>query len=122
MQKNCSHIFSGGERAIHHQRFFHQQGGLINPISGCSRQCCLNPTALSSQVHDRRQEEEPMDWDDVPSLPEVSAPFVFPVPTEDEGPHLRSDRRQEEEPMDWDDVPSLPEVSAPFVFPVPHGR
>ncbi|GFW71668.1 hypothetical protein TNCV_2548801 [Trichonephila clavipes] len=39
---------------------------------------------------DRRQEEEPMDWDDVPSLPEVSAPFVFPVPTEDEVPHLRS--------------------------------
>ncbi|GFY51876.1 hypothetical protein TNIN_126351 [Trichonephila inaurata madagascariensis] len=24
----------------------------------------------------RRQEEEPMDWEDVPFLPEVSAPFV----------------------------------------------
>ncbi|GFQ74766.1 hypothetical protein TNCT_282721 [Trichonephila clavata] len=25
---------------------------------------------------DRRQEEEPMDWEDAPFLPEVSAPFI----------------------------------------------
>ncbi|GFV14963.1 hypothetical protein TNCV_4012111 [Trichonephila clavipes] len=29
---------------------------------------------------DRRQEEEPMDWEDVPFLPEVSAPFVLSRP------------------------------------------
>ncbi|GFX76931.1 hypothetical protein TNCV_2257941 [Trichonephila clavipes] len=30
---------------------------------------------------DRRQEEEPMDWEDVPFLPEVSAPFVLSRPS-----------------------------------------
>ncbi|GFX93734.1 hypothetical protein TNCV_1589111 [Trichonephila clavipes] len=59
---------------------------------------------------DRRQEQEPMDWEDAPFLPEVSAPFVPSVPTEDEVPHLRSDRRQEQEPMDWEDAPFLPET------------
>ncbi|GFY53632.1 hypothetical protein TNIN_261631, partial [Trichonephila inaurata madagascariensis] len=29
---------------------------------------------------DSRQEEEPMDWEDVPFLPEVSAPFVLSRP------------------------------------------
>ncbi|GFY55328.1 hypothetical protein TNIN_117361, partial [Trichonephila inaurata madagascariensis] len=42
----------------------------------------------------RRQEEEPMDWEDAPFLPEVSAPFVPSVPTEDEVPHLRSEDRR----------------------------
>ncbi|GFY47584.1 hypothetical protein TNIN_463831 [Trichonephila inaurata madagascariensis] len=34
-------------------------------------------TVDSSYSSHRRQEEEPMDWEDVPFLPEVSAPF-FP--------------------------------------------
>ncbi|GFY49152.1 hypothetical protein TNIN_153361 [Trichonephila inaurata madagascariensis] len=29
---------------------------------------------------DCRQEEEPMDWEDIPVLPEVSAPFVLSRP------------------------------------------
>ncbi|GFV33191.1 hypothetical protein TNCV_783861 [Trichonephila clavipes] len=33
-------------------------------------------TFYESFFSDRRQEEEPMDWEDVPFLPEVSAPFV----------------------------------------------
>ncbi|GFV26577.1 hypothetical protein TNCV_2102421 [Trichonephila clavipes] len=34
-----------------------------------------HPSTVSKVMH-RRQEEEPMDWEDVPFLPEVSAPFV----------------------------------------------
>ncbi|GFT31425.1 uncharacterized protein TNCV_608461 [Trichonephila clavipes] len=44
----------------------------------------------------RRQEEEPMDWEDAPFLPEVSAPFCsFPSPTEyevSEPPSLSANR------------------------------
>ncbi|GFQ81329.1 hypothetical protein TNCT_516331 [Trichonephila clavata] len=34
---------------------------------------------------DRHQEEEPMDWKDVPFLPEVSAPFIPPRPPQKMG-------------------------------------
>ncbi|GFY53237.1 hypothetical protein TNIN_405311 [Trichonephila inaurata madagascariensis] len=35
-----------------------------------------NYTAIITTHDNRRQEEEPMNWEDVPFLPEVSAPFV----------------------------------------------
>ncbi|GFY12149.1 hypothetical protein TNCV_3097031 [Trichonephila clavipes] len=35
---------------------------------------------FESFFSDRRQEEEPMDWEDIPFLPEVSAPFVSSRP------------------------------------------
>ncbi|GFV94495.1 uncharacterized protein TNCV_3353311 [Trichonephila clavipes] len=50
--------------------------------------------AYTIELQDCRQEEEAMDWEDAPVLPEVEdAPFVPSVPTEDEVPHLRSEDR-----------------------------
>ncbi|GFU48308.1 hypothetical protein TNCV_2053921 [Trichonephila clavipes] len=45
-------------------------------FTGCSQQRCLDLTLVTSSAYDRRQEQEPMDWEDVPFLPQVSAPFV----------------------------------------------
>ncbi|GFW71673.1 hypothetical protein TNCV_2548851 [Trichonephila clavipes] len=57
------------------------EGQSSRPPSGVPRATlCIEQMTAADGLLNRRQEEEPMDWDDVPSLPEVSAPFVFPVP------------------------------------------
>ncbi|GFX93732.1 hypothetical protein TNCV_1589091 [Trichonephila clavipes] len=43
------------------------------PLSSLSQPL---PQHEGSRSEDRRQEQEPMDWEDAPFLPEVSAPFV----------------------------------------------
>ncbi|GFV11897.1 hypothetical protein TNCV_1217721 [Trichonephila clavipes] len=72
----------------HQKRLFFNSVRKFHPTC---KKCCGHPTSLDHILGYRRHEEEPMDWDDVPFLTEVSAPFVpSRPPTEDEVPHLRT--------------------------------
>ncbi|GFV90005.1 hypothetical protein TNCV_4643451 [Trichonephila clavipes] len=69
---------SGGEMAIYREIFLFSPTGRVDKpdFTGGSQQICLNLTVVTSSACDLRQEQEPMDWEDAPFLPEVSAPFV----------------------------------------------